>query len=107
MGKIVVQYIPEVENYLDNLIEILFYKEYFGFIESANNYVDRIIDFIDFNIAKIPSKISPKQLLNLGSKYILYKANSTTTWYIFFEKSDDRYLVTFITNNHSEFAGYF
>lgn len=32
-------FLPEVEDYLYELIEILYSKEYFGFKESAINYV--------------------------------------------------------------------
>jgi hypothetical protein len=35
----------EALNYLDDLIEILYKKEYFGFIESAEMYVVDIYDF--------------------------------------------------------------
>lgn len=107
MGKVIVQYLPEVEDYLDDLIRILFQKEYFGFSESAEIYVDTLVDFIDYNIGDIDSKSSPKELKYLGSNYIKFQANKNTTWYIFFEKSDNKFLVRFITNNHSELAKYF
>lgn len=106
MGKVIVQYLPEVEDYLNDLVLILFQKEYFGFLESADNYVDTLVDFIDLNIDNVISKSSPFELKYLGANYFKYKANNTTTWYIFFEKSDSRYLVRFITNNHSELAKY-
>lgn len=37
----------EASNYLDDLIKVLYKKEYFGFIESAEIYVSNIYDFIN------------------------------------------------------------
>lgn len=94
----------EAINYLDDLIEILYKKEYFGFIESAEIYVTDIYDFIFQNIKDFPSKKTPIPLNNLGSNYIFYNSNSRTTWYIFFEQKGSNYLITNILNNHCEEA---
>ncbi len=94
----------EAINYLDDLIEILYKKEYFGFIESAEIYVTDIYDFIFQNIKDFPSKKTPVPLNNLGSNYIFYNSNSRTTWYIFFEQKGSNYLITNILNNHCEEA---
>ena len=102
MEKIEILYLTEVEEYLNKLVFLLFQKEYFGFLENSFEYVDNIIDFIEYNLPIFPYKKTPENLLSLGSKYILYKANQNTTWYIFFENSENRYLITFITNNYSE-----
>ena len=102
MEKITVQYLPEVEEYLNDLGYLLFQKEYFGFIENSFEYVDEIIDFIEYNLPIFPFRKTPENLIELGSKYIFYKANQTTTWYVFFENVENRYLVTLITNSHSE-----
>lgn len=91
-------------NYLDDLIEILYKKEYFGFIESAEIYVTDIYDFIFQNIKDFPSKKTPIPLNNFGSNYIFYNSNSRTTWYIFFEQKGSNYLITNILNNHCEEA---
>lgn len=56
---------------------------------------------------KKESKQTPINLIELGSKYIFYKASQNTTWYIFFETSGNRYLVTFITNNYSEIIQFY
>jgi hypothetical protein len=32
--------------------------------------------------------------------YISYQPNSQTTWFVFFNIDDDRYLIRYITNNH-------
>jgi len=45
---------PEVAEYLDELTKNLYLKGYFGFIESAKEYVDKLTDDIHFNIHKRP-----------------------------------------------------
>lgn len=104
VGKIEVIYTPSVISYLNDLVIILYKKEYFGFIESADEYVDDIYDAIPERIKKAPHKQTPKLLQYLGSNYIFYKPNARTTWYIFFEKRDQNYLITGITNNYCEEA---
>jgi hypothetical protein len=100
VGKIEVIYTSPVISYLNDLVIILYKKQYFGFIESADEYVDDIYDAIPERIKKSPHKKTPKSLQYLASNYIFYKTNSRTTWYIFFEKRDQNYLITGITNNH-------
>ncbi|MFH7016931.1 hypothetical protein [Flavobacterium sp. FlaQc-47] len=90
-----------VLEYFDNLVYALFKKEYFGFAESAQNYTDKILNFIISNISSFPHKKTPKSLQYLGSNYIFYKPNTKTTWYVFFEKRDKNYLITGIINNNS------
>lgn len=41
-----------------------------------------------------------KSLYYFGEKYIFYNSNKRTMWYIFFEKSNNNYLITGILNNH-------
>ena len=50
-----------VLNYLDDLVYILFKEEYFGLMQSSYDYVDKIIDFIESNIAIFHPKISLKK----------------------------------------------
>ncbi|UPZ17465.1 hypothetical protein [Flavobacterium humidisoli] len=93
-----------VLEYFDDLLLILFEDEYFGFPDSARNYVNKIVDFIFSSISSFPHKKTPVTLQYLGSDYIFYKTNSRTTWYIFFEISNQNYLITGIINNYSEEA---
>lgn len=95
-----------VTNFLEDLILILFEKEYFGFEEDAQLYVKNIYDFIEYELIHFPYKTTPKKLIALGANYAFYKSNTRTTWYVFFEKFDNRYLVTYITNNHAEIIQY-
>ena len=90
-----------VLEYFDNLVYTLFKEEYFGFAESAQNYTDKIVNFIISSISSFPHKKTPKSLQYLGSNYIFYKPNSKTTWYVFFEKRDQNYLITGVMNNNS------
>lgn len=87
----------------DNLIQLLHSEGYFGFIEDAENYVDSIYDFIENNITVYPSKNSPENYQQYGEKYLFYKANPNTTWYIFFSQVKQTYLVQYIANNHTDF----
>lgn len=73
-------------------------------MDAAIAYVEHLIDYIEHNIAKLPHKTTPLELSNLGSYYIFYNSNKRTTWYIFFEKQGNTFLITFITNNHKEIA---
>jgi hypothetical protein len=63
-------------------------------------YVDKIVDFVVSSVSSFPHKKASKQLQHLGSNYIFYKTNARTTWYIFFEKRNQNYLITGITNNN-------
>ena len=38
---------------------------------------------------------------------MFYKANANTTWYIFFNQDEQRFVVKFITNNHTNFIANF
>lgn len=99
MEKVI--FTASVLEYFDNLVFNLFEEEYFGFPESAREYVDKIVTFVLLSISNFPSKETPKPIKYLGTNYIFYKANNRTTWYIFFEKRERNYLITAIINNNS------
>ena len=50
MEEVKILYKQEVEDYLFDLILILFYEDYFSFIENAEIYKDKIVDFVENNI---------------------------------------------------------
>ena len=85
-------------DYLTDLINVLYKKEYFGFFESSIEYTDKIIDFI-FNIPN--EKIKKTKANRFGKYYSTYKHSNNTSWYIVFDVEDDVFLVKFITNNHT------
>ena len=101
VGKIEVVFTSSVIQYLNDLVLVLYRKQYFGFIESAEEYVSNIYKEVPERIKKTPHKKAPKSLQYLGLNYIFYKSNVRTTWYIFFEKSNQNYLITGILNNYS------
>ena len=82
--------------YLDKLVQTLYQKDYFSFLEWAQEYVGKIYDFIYENLEISRHFKSPANLKYLGSFYIFYKANKRTTWFVFFEKKKGQYLVTSI-----------
>jgi len=100
MERIII-YSPEVKRYLKQLVHTLFKNDYFGFRKDAKNYVGRITEFIEQKIETYPTKNTPPELIQHGEKYIRYKANEHTTWYIFFSQTKQTYFVKFITNSHS------
>ncbi len=102
MEKIVFE--DKLLDYLDDLVYKLFKEEYFSYSENAQLYVDKIVDFIVLEINSFPYKNTPQKLRHLGSNYIFYKSNNRTTWYVFFEKKNQNYLITGIINNHGEEA---
>ena len=64
MGKVKIEILPEVIDYLNNLTQILFDQEYFGFEETAQQYVQNIYDFMEYEIVNFPHKATPKPLNN-------------------------------------------
>lgn len=102
VGKI--KYSKGFEKYLERLIFQLYRKNYFGFLDTCFNYVDKIYDFIE--TIDIPSrkKMTPEELKSKGRYYIKYEANKTTTWYILFDQFKENYYINHIFNNHQEEA---
>jgi hypothetical protein len=97
-----VLYLPEVEIYLFELIELLYSKDYFSFPEQAINYVLKIRQYIESSIATAHKRKAPDYFIKYGKNmfYFIYKANANTSWYIFFQHKADTYLIRYITNNH-------
>lgn len=95
-------YRQDVKFFLNELIDILFENEFFGFKNDAKNYVLEIITYINNHNFKTGVRESPVVLRRFGQKFIKYKANPQTTWYIFFDHKDGKYLVNHILNNHSK-----
>lgn len=104
VGKIKLAYTSHVISYLDDLVRVLYKNDYFGFIETAEEYVLNIYDFVSGNIKSSQHRITPKRIQYLGSNYIFYKVNKRTTWFIFFERQNENFLITGILNNHCEDA---
>ena len=95
-------YAKEVELFLEELLIILFEKGYFGFPDSAKSYVDKIIDYVERNIGILPGRDAPSYFSRYAKnmKYITYRANKSTVWYVFYQQRVHIFLIRYITNNH-------
>ena len=96
MEKVIV--LPDVEDMLLELVNILFREEYFSFRQSAKDYVNEIIDFI-YTIPTQRKKATHRN--RYGNWYCAFKINKHTTWYISFNVEGEEYNITYITNNHT------
>jgi hypothetical protein len=105
--QIEIIYADEFYEMMDDLIYILYSENYFGFIENAEHYVEKIYDFIENSITTYPAKVTPDKYKRYGEKYLLYNANDHTTWYIFFSQQQYVYFVQYIANNHTDFIADF
>jgi hypothetical protein len=100
-----VLFLPEIEKYLYELVEILYQKEYFGFRESATKYVrELVIEIIEFLPDK-PKKIASDYFSRYGKNmfYTSFKRSRNTQWYVFFTiyEEEEIYLVRYIGTNHT------
>lgn len=100
-------FLPEVEDYLFELIEILYDKEYFGFKESAVNYVVELENDIRTNLPAKIKRPAPPYFDRYGKKmlYAVFEKNKATQWYVFFNVYQEQdgqmvVLIRFISNNH-------
>ena len=101
-----VLFLPEVEDYLYELIDILYKKEYFGFKESAVKYVTDLENDIKTNLPNKVKRPAPQFFNRYGKRllYATFQKNKSTQWYVFFNiyenKEEYIYLVRYISNNH-------
>ena len=102
-----VLFLPEVNEYLEYLVIILYKKEYFSFFDSSEKYVEELVDDIKENLPTKQRKPAPEYFSQYGTgmEYASFKKNKRTTWYVFFEIYEDTgeiiYLVRYIANNHT------
>jgi len=73
-----VVYAPEVIDYIDDLAYILYQKGYFGFLDSAKEYTDRLTFDIENSIHTKLKKPFPSRFKRYGSYYVTYKPNRRT-----------------------------
>ena len=102
-----IKYHKDVLLFFDELFDILIEKGYFSYYEYSAQYIDNLIDYVKKNITIKPHKPAPPYFSKYGKNlfFINYNSNKKTTWYIFFEKSDNLFFIRYITNNH--FEGHF
>jgi len=101
-----VLFLPEVENYLFELTEILYKKEYFGFKERAVKYVVDLENDKRTNVMNKIKRPAPPFFDRYGKKmlYSVFTKSKATHWYVFFNVYEDTgeiiLLVRYISNNH-------
>jgi hypothetical protein len=99
-------FLPEVEDYLYELTEILYKKGYFGFEESAVKYVTDLENDIKTNLPNKVKRPAPLFFDRYGKKllYSTFQKNKATQWYVFFNVYQDSeetvLLIRYISNNH-------
>ncbi|MDR2969655.1 MAG: hypothetical protein LBV32_08645 [Tannerellaceae bacterium] len=98
--------LPEVVDYLIELSDILYEKEYFGFEETAIKYTDALFDAIQNELPHKSPKPAPPyfERFGTGMYYATFKWNKGTSWYVFFNifryDTEIIYYVRHINNNH-------
>lgn len=98
--------IPEVRQYLKELIGILYGKNYFSYTESAEKYVTELFEDIKKNLPKKVKKDAPSYFdrYGKGMKYATFRKSRDTQWYVFFnvytKNGETIFLVRYIGNNH-------
>lgn len=97
-----INYSPLFIDELDDLAKVLYQQKYFSFVEDVDIYIDKIYDFIESKIEYPISKNSPESFDKFGKKYLRYKANNQTFWYIFFDQKGNQFIINHILNNHSQ-----
>ncbi len=97
---------PEVEDFLFELSEILFEKNYFGFKESAVQYVTDLVLQIRDSLPNSVKRQAPEYFNKYGKNlyYALFRTSKNTQWYAFFStyqlNDEIVYVVRYISNNH-------
>ena len=104
MAKVVM--LPEVVDYFLELADIFYSKGYFGFEENAVKYARELFEDIRDNLPDKVKKVVPKYFdkYGKGMLYAVFKRNSNTSWYVFFNvyqsNNETVFLVRHINNNH-------
>jgi hypothetical protein len=97
---------PEVLQFLNELIEILYDEDYFGFEDSAIEYVEELESDIKKTLSYRPKHKAPHYFdrYGKGMYYVVFKKSRVTQWYVFFTIYEDdgelTYLIRYISNNH-------
>lgn len=98
--------LPEVRDYLLELIYILYKEEYFGFEENAQKYVEELFLDIKNNLPQKLKKPAPSHFDRYGKKmlYSIFRKNKATQWYVFFnvyqKDGETTFIIRYISNNH-------
>ena len=99
--------LPNVLQYFEDLVTILYEKEYFGFESTALEYVVELYDDIITTLPVRTKKPAPNYFNKYGKTlyYAVFSKNKHTQWYVFFRiyRKDEElyYQVRYIANNHT------
>jgi len=101
---ITVFYAPEVSEYLNNLIDILYENDYFGHRESAKKYVIDLRNEIELSLPVLTPRLPRyrRKVYGKHTKFVIIRKNRHTSYYIFFLQKANKYIVTYIGNNHTD-----
>jgi len=98
-----VLFTPEVRSYFTDLTELLYEKEYFGFVDSALQYARELFLDIQDSLPQRKKTSAPLWFNRYGKDmyYSVFKKNRGTQWYVFFtiyedDKGEITYLVTIV-----------
>ena len=98
--------LPEVLDYLEELVEVLYKKGYFSYENSSLSYVVELYDEIIADLLSKLHKNAPQYFdkYGKGMKYAGFRKNKRTMWYVFFkiyrQNGENVYLIRYISNNH-------
>jgi len=99
-------FLPKVRKYFDDLIPVLYEREYFGFKDTAQKYVDDLFEDIETNLPTRLHKLAPTYFDEYGKnmEYAVFRKSRRTQWYVFFRvyrrDGEEIYQVRYIGNNH-------
>ncbi|MDR2969017.1 MAG: hypothetical protein LBV32_05370 [Tannerellaceae bacterium] len=99
-------FLPEVLEYFNELSTVLYEKKYFGFEDSALEYVDDLFENIKNTLHLCVKKPAPAYFDRFGENmlYAVFRKNKMTEWYVFFnlyrEEDDTTLVIRYISNNH-------
>jgi hypothetical protein len=103
-----VLFLPEIDDYFDELEDILYDKGYYSLKAPAKQYVDDLIFDIRNNLPAKRHRPAPPYYDKYGKGlyFTSFTKNKRTTWYAFFTKYEESgktiYLVRYVGNNHTE-----
>ena len=101
-----VLFLPEVLEYFESLVLILYEKGYFGLKETARKYVIELVSDIKTQLPTRRHRPAPPYFDQYGEsmEYAVFPKNKRTSWYVFFETYEENgqiyWLVRYISNNH-------
>jgi hypothetical protein len=102
--EVIVNFHPSVLKYFNELIDVLFYENYFLYKESAINYVTKLISALENQIDNKKHYQTSPPISKYGDFLVHLNVSQHTTWYFVFNKKDHRYLITHVFNNYSKEA---